>query len=135
MGAQGTTTLDFGVFPGASDASVAVTGQTAIVDGSLVEAWIRPVATADHTADEHLVVQMKIVAGAIIAGTGFTIYGFNMNPVLVPAEILRPRSSLQAGATATTIAHNVSTKKIGAGVGTPTGTRIYGTWTVAWVWN
>ena len=54
MGAQGTAVLDFGAFPGKSDASVAVTGQAAIVAGSLVEAWIRPVDTADHTADEHM---------------------------------------------------------------------------------
>jgi hypothetical protein len=35
MGAQGQTTIDFGAFPGKSDASVAVTGQAAIVAGSL----------------------------------------------------------------------------------------------------
>ncbi len=75
MGASGTATVDFGVFPGKADASVAVTGQTSIVDGSLVGAWIRPVATADHTADEHLVEDIRIHAGAIVAGTGFTIRG------------------------------------------------------------
>jgi hypothetical protein len=74
--ATGTATLDFGAFPGASDASVAVTGQAGIVAGSLVEAWIRPVATADHSADEHMVERISIVAGNIVAGTGFTIYGF-----------------------------------------------------------
>lgn len=95
MGAQGTTTLDFGAFPGASDASVAVTGQASILSGSLVEAWLLPAATADHSADEHRVETLDVVAGLIVAGTGFTIYGMN------------------DGA----------------------GTRIYGTWNVAWVWN
>jgi len=57
--ATGTTTIDFGAFPGATDATVAVTGQAAIVAGSLVEAWIRPVATADHTADEHRVEEIS----------------------------------------------------------------------------
>jgi len=74
-GTTGTADLDFGAFPGKSDASVDVTGQTGIVAGSIVEAWIRPVATADHTADEHLVEELRVVAGNIVAGTGFTIYG------------------------------------------------------------
>jgi len=76
MGATGTATLDFGAAPGTtSDVSVDVAGQAAIVAGSLVEAWMRDVATADHTADEARIEQVKIVAGAIVAGTGFTIYG------------------------------------------------------------
>lgn len=74
--ATGTTTIDFGAFPGSMYATVAITGQGAILAGSLVEAWIRPVATADHTADEHLVDPPRVVAGDIIAGTGFTIHGF-----------------------------------------------------------
>jgi hypothetical protein len=77
MAATGTADLDFGAFPGVSDASVAVTGQTGIVSGSLVEAWLRPVDTADHTADEHLVENLRVKAGNIVAGTGFTIYGVN----------------------------------------------------------
>jgi hypothetical protein len=93
MGAQGTTTIDFGAYPGASDATVAVTGQAAIVAGSLVEAWIRPVATADHSIDEHRVEELIIDADTIVAATGFTIFGRTMN------------------------------------------VRLYGLWTVAWVWN
>src|SRR2546421_13008992 len=111
--ATGTTTLDFGAFPGKSDASVAVTGQTGIVAGSLVEAWIRPVATADHTADEHLLESIKVIAGNIVAGTGFTIYGVNTNPVTewpTAADFNQP-----------------------AGGAIGKGTRIYGQWTVAWV--
>jgi hypothetical protein len=79
--ATGTANLDFGAFPGKSDTSVAVTGQAAIASGSLVEAWIRPVATADHSADEHLVETLKVSAGNIVAGTGFTIYGLNSGQV------------------------------------------------------
>lgn len=77
--ATGTATLNFGAFPGALDASVAVTGQAAIVAGSLVEAWVRPEATVEHTADEHIVDPPRVVAGSIVAGTGFTIYGFTTN--------------------------------------------------------
>ena len=84
MAASGTTTVDFGAFPGKSDTSVAVTGQAAIVSGSLVGAWIRPVATADHTADEHLVETISIIAGNIVAATGFTIYALNTNQIADP---------------------------------------------------
>lgn len=81
MGAQNVAELDFGAFPGKSDASVAVTGQAAIVAGSLVEAWIRPVDTTDHSADEHMLETLKVFAAAIVAGTGFTIYGFNTGQI------------------------------------------------------
>lgn len=75
--ATGVATLNFGAFPGAPEASVVITGQAAITADSYVEAWIRPVATADHSADEHLVEEaLSVIAGNIVAGTGFTIYGF-----------------------------------------------------------
>lgn len=112
--ATGTAILDFGAFPGKSDASVAVTGQTGIVSGSLVEAWIRPVATADHSADEHMLETIKVFAANIVAGTGFTIYGFNTSQI------------------------NESTGEEPGGwmarYSGGAGTRIYGQWQVAWVW-
>jgi len=73
--ATGTATIDFGAFPGQTDTSLAITGQAAIVSGSLVEAWIRPVATADHSADEHMVECVHVFAANIVAATGFTIHG------------------------------------------------------------
>lgn len=76
MGAQGQTTINFGSFPGGPDASVVITGQTGILSGSLVEAWIAPIATADHTVAEHYVSPPRVMAGEIVAGTGFTIRGF-----------------------------------------------------------
>lgn len=126
MGAQGTAALDFGAFPGGSDASVVVTGQAGIVAGSLVEAWLRPIATADHTADEHMVESIKIFAHTIVAGTGFTISGFNtsqLNEPLVPFT----------GVTDNAAPANIPlTQQPSAG---GRGTRIYGLWTVAWVYN
>ena len=135
MGATGTAVIDFGAFPGVSDASVAVTGQAAIVAGSLVEAWIRPEATADHTDTEHMVETLKVIAANIVAGTGFTIYGFNTSQINTPADPLPPRTSMQAGATATTVAFAVKEPPPGRGTLTPQGTRLYGLWTVAWAWN
>ena len=120
----GTATLDFGAFPGASDASVAVTGQASIVAGSLVEAWIRPVATADHSADEHMLETIKVFAANIVAGTGFTIYGFNTD------NNVGFRQAFQAN-------RNVGGRGPGTASLLETGvgdTRIYGTWTIAWVW-
>lgn len=84
MGAQGTTTIDFGAFPGSTDTSVAVTGQASILAGSLVEAWLIPTATADHSADEHRVEAINVMAGNIVAGTGFTVYGTSDQQLMDP---------------------------------------------------
>lgn len=77
--ATGTAVLDFGALPGKADTSIPVTGQGSIAAGSLVEAWIRPVATAEHSEDEHTFENMDVVAATIVAGTGFTIYGYVRN--------------------------------------------------------
>ena len=72
---QGTVILNFGVAPGAANATVAVTGQSNIATSSVLQAWLAPVATSDHSVDEHRIENLKIVASTIVAGTGFTIYG------------------------------------------------------------
>lgn len=69
----GATAIDFGAFPGSYDASLVITGQSAIVAGSIVQAWLVATATADHSADEHWVDPPFIVAGEISPGVGFTI--------------------------------------------------------------
>ena len=133
MGASGTTTVDFGAFPGKSDASVAVTGQAAIVAGSLVEAWIRPADTADHLHDEHLVETIRVVAGSIVAGTGFTIYAFNTS------QLQEPETPEQFLGRFSGTGQAAGPGQMGPGQGRDAhggqGTRIYGLWTVAWVWN
>ena len=128
MAAQGTATLDFGAFPGASDASVAVTGQGAITTAALVEAWIRPVDTADHTADEHMVETLKVFAANIVNGVGFTIYGFNTNQINEPLTTYKGVTGTLAGGLSAPSDY-VMPKAGGAG------TRLYGTWTIAWVWS
>lgn len=132
MGAQGTATLDFGAFPGASDASVAVTGQSGIVSGSLVEAWLRPAATVDHSADEHMLETIKVFAGNIVAGTGFTIYGFNTSQLNEPLDSV----SMTYGRAPAAGGGGGGKQDQQAGrAGGGTGMRIYGQFTVAWVWN
>jgi hypothetical protein len=110
MGASGTTTINFGSAPGGFEASVAVTGQASILAGSLVEAWVFPVATADHTADEHLIDPPRVIAGNVSAGVGFTIYGY-CRDTIAQEPAMGPR----------TPAENQP--------------KLYGLFTVAWVWN
>jgi hypothetical protein len=134
--ATGTVILDFGPFPGKSNASVAVASPT-IVAGSLVEAWIRPVATADHTADEHMLETLKVFAADIVAGVGFTVHGFNTSEL-----VQRAPDNLQLGNTnsATRTAGWGPLRKENPNAGedpdrdTNRGTLIYGQWTIAWAW-
>src|SRR5215475_11349806 len=75
MPGQGTTLVDFGAFPGAPQTSVAVTGQSGIKTTSLVECWVFPAATADHSVDEHIYDPPRVTVSStsIVANTGFTI--------------------------------------------------------------
>lgn len=69
----GTATLNFGAAPGTNVATVTVTGQTGILSGSKVEAWLMGDSTASHNAYEHLIVPLVVRCGNIVAGTGFDI--------------------------------------------------------------
>lgn len=73
-GTQGTSVVDFGT--GKIDTSVAVTGQAAILSGSLPEAWPNLTATANNLVDSLLAEDIQFFAGDIIPSTGFTIYAF-----------------------------------------------------------
>ena len=75
---MGTATIDFGSFPGTSEASIAVTGQTTISATSKAEAYMMADdTTAGHTAADHRYAAALIgfTCGTPTAGTGFTIYG------------------------------------------------------------
>lgn len=128
--ATGTVLLDFGAFPGNSDASVVIGGQALILAGSLVEAWIFPIATADHTADEQMLETLRVFAGNIVAGTSFTIYGFNTSGINEPLIPTRGRGN---SGNAQALAGQAMT---GIGFQMPTrggkGTRLYGTFNIAW---
>lgn len=80
--AVGTTTLDFGAASAKTrDTSVVVTGQTAILAGSKIEAWLMGSTTSDHSADEHIMAAqlLDITTSVAVAGVGFTIYGLVVN--------------------------------------------------------
>ena len=72
QGANGTTIVTFGSTP-SQDASVFI-ADTNILTSSVVEAWIVATATSDHTVDEHRIEALVVMAGNIVAGSGFTIY-------------------------------------------------------------
>ena len=132
MAGQGTATLDFGAFPGSSDASVAVSAPS-ITGGSLVEAWIFPAATADHSADEHLVETIRVVAGNVQAGVGFTIYGFNTNQLHEPVRPAQDNLATIGGSPrGGPGASSDSLPNSALGGICP---RPYGQFNVAWVWN
>ena len=74
--AIGTTIIDFGAYPGSSEAQVAVTGQTEILSPNKAEAWITAEATADHTISDHPSAAALVALSCSIPtdGVGFTIY-------------------------------------------------------------
>ena len=73
MANSGSALLNFGSTP-TDTASLAI-ADTNILTTSLVDAWIAAISTADHSADEHYVENVKVMAGSIVNGVGFTIYG------------------------------------------------------------
>lgn len=77
---KGTAPLDFGA--GKSDTSVIITGQSSILSSNVVNAFIIPSTTAEHSVEEHLAEELIVMAGNIVAGIGFTIYGKTGNVAL-----------------------------------------------------
>lgn len=84
MGAQGTSSLDFGAFPGSNVAytDVAAAG---VISTSAIEAWIRPEASADHTDTDHVAAAMNVIA-QFVSNDNIRIYGINTNDVIPPLE-------------------------------------------------
>lgn len=74
MATQGSTVIDFGAHPGATNVSLDITGQGSIASDAEVDAWLTATATADHTIDEHMIDGPIVIAGNVQAGVGFTIY-------------------------------------------------------------
>lgn len=126
VGTTGLAVLDFGGFPGATDALVTVTGQAGIVAGSVVEAWARLQDTADHSADEHWVENLQLYAGTILAGIGFTIYG-RLNDTIDIVDYSQATVSRSVGP-------GVGTNQIRPEVSLAA-KRLWGQWNVQWRWS
>lgn len=123
--AAGEIEVDFGAFPGASDASVTMTGQAAILAGSMIGAWIKPKDTTDHSADEHIVESIEVYAHTITAGAGFIITAKNNSQINEPLErVMRNRDK----AAATVVISETAPDTGGMG------TRLYGKFNIGWAW-
>ena len=123
MGAAVPFIIDFGAFPGASDASVTVTGLTGIATTSRVEAYIEPAPSADHSADEHMVETLKLFAdqSSIVANTSCVVKAFNTNQLNEP--LVPPKTDrFRAVGVGTQILSSPAPSVGGMG------TRIYGKW-------
>lgn len=72
----GTATIDFGAFPGSTEAQVSVSGQTDITSTCFAEAWIGSDTSSDHTAEDHRYAPLFIVltCSTPTDGVGFVIY-------------------------------------------------------------
>ena len=80
---SGHAVVDFGSTPGNSDATTVITGQTGIISGSIIQAWLSPgYPTVDHSIEEHVVEEVFIDAGSTVPGVGFTIYAVTRNVAL-----------------------------------------------------
>lgn len=73
----GTATVNFGAFPGSSEASVAVAGQAGILSTSKVDVFIMASDTSgSHTANDHRYAALLLAFSATTpdVGVGFTIH-------------------------------------------------------------
>ena len=71
---SGVATLNFGAFPGTPQASVTVSAIDAADPNAEIDAWVIPVATTDHSADEHTYDPPRVsaaISGSTIIVTGF----------------------------------------------------------------
>ncbi len=123
--ASGSAIVNFGAFPGSSDSSVIITGQIGILSNSIMQAWLMPIATSDHSSDEHLLEPIKVLAGNIVPGSSFTVYALNNNPINEPLEsagIARFKGAVST--------FGYSEPSVGG-----RGTRLYGQFTIGWLGN
>ena len=114
--ATGIATLNFGAFPGASHATVDAAA-AGVVASSLIEAWVRGIATADHSVDEHMVETLKVV-GVYLSDGNIRIHGFNTNQVVPPPT---HEGDFRSGSGSQSFTHP-----------RPVAPMIYGQWSVGW---
>ena len=76
-GNSGQAVLDFSVLPLDNIARFSVTGQAWVTATSIIRATLRPLATASHSEDEHLMmnsfISINIPRSSLIVGGGFDI--------------------------------------------------------------
>jgi hypothetical protein len=70
---SGQSEIDFGVFPGKAETSLAVAAP-GIVAGSRIVLSLAAVATADHGVEDVILEELDLLPGAPSVGVGFTIF-------------------------------------------------------------
>lgn len=93
---SGTSIVDFGS-GGSLHTTVVVTGQAAILPGSLVYCWVKPEATGTHSADEHIVESIRVLPSDIVAGVGFTLHALSSSELVSEKTPIRAARFLGAG--------------------------------------
>lgn len=135
MGARGTGEIDFGAYPGSTNASVVITGQSGITAPSAVEVWIRLAATSGgsggHSVDEHKMFPGVWSAGDIVPGVGFTAYA--VVPQFVTLRVLELSRYFmgQAYSGGGSVAYKLQPDP--SVVVVPQ--LMYGKWSFFWVWD
>ena len=76
---KGLVEVDFGAWPGATEAGVAV-AFPAVSTAAPLAAWVQAGETVDHSADEHRVETITAMAGGVVPGVGFTVYCRSTGP-------------------------------------------------------
>lgn len=74
---SGHSVVDFGAHPGAAEVYAKIHGQRGISQSSVVQAWIAPGQTADHSPDEHSVEAIDVRAQDAVNDVGFTVRVFS----------------------------------------------------------
>lgn len=133
---QGSTTVDFGAFPGGTMATVTITGQTGILTTSVIRAWIPGKGTpGGYTADEHVIAStlVDVVCSDIVAGTGFTIYVMCRD--MGGSPLMPPGIGRNQVANATAGRNYTMTPTVVGTVGGKTINVLWGTYNVDWSWS
>lgn len=76
---KGLVEVDFGAWPGSTEAGTAVSFPSVSTSGPLT-AWVQAVETVDHSADEHRIETITAMAGNAVPGVGFTVYARSTGP-------------------------------------------------------
>jgi hypothetical protein len=106
---NGSATVNFGAWPGQAEATVDVSGQIGYVASSRVEAWILPIATTDHSIDEHVGEEIMAHAYYKVDGTFTIVVKAKPHPQI---RLVTKQSQYREA----------------------TSEALYGLWTVGWAW-
>ena len=71
---SGVAVIDFGSFPGSPSATTTVVAGAAADPNAVIDAWVVPIATADHSVEEHQ--GDPPLVSAVVSGGNIVISGF-----------------------------------------------------------